>query len=247
MKTSGNTILITGGGTGIGLALAESFASKGNQILVCGRRNEKLEQVKEKIPGSEFFQCDLTKQNEREALHDWAVSNFSELNILVNNAGIQRRMDFKRGVSALEGEDEIEINLKAPVHLTALFTPDLMKREESAIINVSSGLGFVPLAMFPVYCSTKAAIHLFSVSLRHQLKDTSVKVFEVIPPIVDTELDHGTRDKSAADRSIPPSEVAIATLKGMEENDFEIAVGMAENLRAGSKQNFDEVFKGMNR
>ena len=122
-----------------------------------------------------------------------------------------------------------------------------MKQKESAIINVSSGLGFVPLAICPVYCATKAAVHSFCISLRHQLKNTSIKVFEIIPPIVDTELDKGARDKRGQeDRGIPPSEVAVAALKGIEKDEFEIAVGMAQNLRKGARANPEQTFNNMN-
>jgi uncharacterized oxidoreductase len=146
-----------------------------------------------------------------------------------------------------EGENEIDINLTAPIHLSAYFIPDLLKQKDSAIINISSGLAFVPLAVMPVYCATKAAIHSFSVSIRHQLRDTSIKVFEVIPPIVDTELDKGTRDeRGQEDKGIPPSEVAKATLKALQKDEYEIAIGMAQNLRMGSRNDPEKIFQGIN-
>ena len=123
-----------------------------------------------------------------------------------------------------------------------------MKREDAAIMNVSSGLGFIPIASMPVYCATKSAVHSFSVSLRHQLKATSIRVFEVIPPTVNTELDKGARARRGqADRGIPAEEVAKATLAGMEKDESEIAVGMAQGLRLGSKENFEQIFSRMNR
>jgi uncharacterized oxidoreductase len=249
MKIRGNTILITGGATGIGFSLAETFAKAGNEIIICGRRKNKLEEAKEKLPQIHTKVCDLSKDIERRSLYDWVSSNFKDMNILVNNAGVQRMIDFKKGTSELfNGDDEIEINLKAYIHLAAYFIPMFMKRKEAAIINVSSGLGFVPLAIMPVYCATKAAIHSFSLSLRHQLRDTSVKVFEVIPPIVDTELDKGARDqRGQEDRGIPPAEVAKAVIDGVEKDEYEIAIGMAQNLRMGSKNNFEQIFHSMNR
>ena len=249
MKISGNTILITGGATGIGFSLAEAFVKAGNEVIICGRRENKLREAKNKLPTIHTRVCDLSKAKEREALSNWISSNLKNLNILVNNAGIQRMIDLKKGTDELfNGEDEIDINFKAYVHLAAYFIPLLSKQKEAAIINVSSGLGFVPLAICPVYCATKAAVHSFSLSLRHQLRSMSIKVFEVIPPIVDTELDKGARGRRGqAERGIPPSEVAKATLKGLENNDFEIAVGMAENLRMGSRTNPEQVFNNMNR
>ena len=128
----------------------------------------------------------------------------------MNNAGIQRTINIKEGTADLFcGEDEVEINFAAPIHLSAYFAPIVMKKERAAIINVSSGLGFVPIAAMPVYCATKAGIHMFSVSLRHQLKDTSVRVFEVMPPAVDTELGKSTTGESEQEyRGIQANEVA---------------------------------------
>jgi uncharacterized oxidoreductase len=158
-------------------------------------------------------------------------------------------IDLKKGINELSaGEDEIEVNLKACVHLSALFIPLFLKKEEAAIINVSSGLCFVPIAMMPVYCATKAAIHSFTQSLRHQLRDTSIRVFEVIPPTVDTELDKGARTRRRQeDRGIPPVEVAKATLKALENNQYEVTIGMAENLRMGAMANPEQVFQNINR
>ena len=248
MKIEGNTILITGGATGIGFAMAEAFMNAGNEVIICGRRKDKLEEAKSKLPNIHTRVCDLSKPAEREALYQWASSNFKDLNILVNNAGIQRMIDFRKGTSDLfNGENEVEINLVAPIHLSAHFIPLLSKQTESAIINVSSGLGFAPLAFMPVYCATKAAVHSFTMSLRRQLKDTPIKVFEVIPPTVNTELDKGARTaRGQKDLGIPPIEVAKATLNGVEKDEFEIAVGAAQNLRMGARMNPEQLFNNMN-
>ena len=158
-------------------------------------------------------------------------------------------VNFKTGFSNRSaGEDEIDINLKAPISLSELFIPRLMQKKEAAIVNISSGLGFVPIAFMPIYCATKAALHSYTMSLRHQLKDTPVKVFEVIPSTVDTELDKGMREKRGqTDRGIPPAEVAKAALAGMQEDKYEIPVGMAERLMMGSRNNPEEIFKNMNK
>jgi uncharacterized oxidoreductase len=249
MQIRGNTILITGGATGIGFSLAEAFIKAGNEVIICGRREYKLEEAKNKLPQIHTKICDLSKKKERKLLYDWVRSNFKDINVLVNNAGIQRMIDFKKGTDDLvNGEDEIEINLKAYVYLSAYFIPLLLKRKEAAIINVSSGLAFIPLAAVPVYCATKAAIHSFSLSLRHQLKDSSIRVFEIIPPIVDTELDRGAREeRKQKDRGIPPFEVAKAVLKALENNEYEVAIGMAQNLRAGARNNPEQTFQNINR
>ena len=148
----------------------------------------------------------------------------------------------------MSGDDEIEVNFKAYVHLAALFTPLFMGREESAIVNVSSALGFVPIAIMPIYCATKAAIHSYTMSLRHQLKGTLVKVYEVIPPTVDTDLDRGARARRGqTERGIPSSEVVKATMAGLESDNFEIVVGEARNLRGASGEMAQKIFEGMNR
>jgi len=248
MHTSGNTILITGGATGIGFALAEAFLKKENEVLICGRHEDKLTEAKAKLPKLHTLKCDVADAEDRKHLFDWAVTNFGSLNILVNNAGIQREVDFKKGPVGLpSGEDEIEINLRAPIHLSALFIPHLIKQKEAAIVNITSGLAFVPIAIMPVYCATKAAIHSFSLSLRHQLRDTPIKVFEIIPPTTDTELDRGARDKRGqVDRGIKPEVVAQAAIEALEKDDYETAVGQAQFLRDSSRKEPERTFQMIN-
>src|ERR1039458_1463202 len=151
---------------------------------------DKLEDAKRRLPSLIVRQCGVSKEGDRRALYEWVEKEFNDLNVLVNNAGIQRRIDFTKGTEdLLRQEDEIDINFKAQVYVAARFVPLLSRQKEAAIVNVSSGLGFVPLTVFPIYSATKAAIHSFTMSLRFQLRKTSVKVFEVIPPTVhDTEL-----------------------------------------------------------
>jgi uncharacterized oxidoreductase len=246
MKTSGNTILITGGATGIGFCMAQAFLGAGNQVLACGRRESKLSEAQGRLPALKTRACDVASEEGRESLASWAAS--LGVNVLINNAGMQRMVDFTRGLAALaEGDNEIRCNLEGPVYLTARLVPHLLKAKEAAILNVSSALGFVPMAIMPVYCATKAALHSFSVSLRHQLSATVIKVFEVIPPTVDTELDRGARARRGqTHRGIAPEEVAQAVLQGMGEDRFEIPVGMATNLVSGSRTDFDQLFQSMN-
>jgi uncharacterized oxidoreductase len=248
MKTKDNTILITGGATGIGLALAEALLKEGNQVIICGRREERLREAKNKLLKLQIKVCDVAGEEHRNDLFEWITTEFPGTNVLINNAGIQRQIDFKKGIEELQaGEDEIETNLRAPIHLSALFIPHLMKQEEAAIINISSGLGFVPIAIMPVYCATKAATHSFSLSLRHQLKDTPIKVFEIIPPTVDTELDKGARARRGQkDRGIKPEEVAAAALPALATDQYELAVGRAEWLRMESRKEPEQAFQMIN-
>lgn len=194
------------------------------------------------------MRCDVSDPQDRKCLYNWVVRNHKDFNILINNAGIQKQIDLKKGVINLqEEENEININLQAPVHLSALFIPYLMAQNEAAIVNISSGLAFIPIAIMPLYCATKAALHSFSQSLRHQLRDTSIKVFEIIPPITDTELDRGARQRRGqTDRGIKPEIVAVATIEAMEKDDFEAAVGQAQFLRTSSRNSPDGVFQMIN-
>jgi uncharacterized oxidoreductase len=231
MKIGGNTVLITGGATGIGFAMAEEFVKAGSVVIICGRTEETLKQAKARLPSLHIKKCDVTKEAEREALYEWAVANFKNLNVLVNNAGIQRIIDFRKGTQdllghrATDGEDEIEVNLKAPVYITALFVPHLVNQKEAAVINVSSGLAFFPMAPMPVYCATKAAVHTFCLTLRQQLEGTSVKVFELIPPMVDTNLDKGARKtRGQTYFGLTTAEFIIPAMKSFENDEYEIRV-----------------------
>jgi uncharacterized oxidoreductase len=247
MKIGGNHVLITGGATGIGLALAEKFAAMDNKVVICGRREDRLKEAKEKLGDIQVRRCDVSRDEDRRSLYEWVVSDFKQMNILVNNAGIQRGLDFTKGNLdiAKSDDDEIEINFKAPVSLSALFIPQLAGQREAAIVNVTSGLGFVPLAMFPVYSATKAAMHSFSMSLREQLKGTSVKLFEVIPPTVyDTELKGRPMEKN--EWSVSSAAVAEATLNGLENDIYEIAAGGAKGWISASRTELDHAFKRIN-
>jgi uncharacterized oxidoreductase len=248
MNTAGNTILITGGATGIGFALAEALLKAENEVVICGRREHRLKEAMDKLPGVKIKACDIAVEKERRALLDWATENFKDLNMLINNAGIQKAVNLRKGEQdLLKGGDEIATNLTALVHLCALFIPHLMSKNEAAIVNISSGLGFVPMAGFPVYCATKAAVHSFTLSLRHQLQKTSVRAFELIPPMVDTELGFGTTGKETlSHRGIQPDVVAAAFLAGLAADNYEMAVGQAASLVARSRQDPDGTFRGIN-
>ncbi len=248
MRTTGNTALNTGGATGIGFALAQALVESGNRVVICGRRKAKLEEAARRLPQIGVRQCDLSQKEQRDSLLEWTKENYPNLNILINNAGIQRMIDLKNGApELLRGEDEIATNLAAPVHLSAYFVPLLLKKKAAAIVNVSSGLGFVPIAAMPVYCATKAAVHSFTVSLRYQLRDTPVKVFEIVPPAVDTESGRGTTGETAQEyRGIPPSEVASATLAALAKNEYDIVVGEARGLVTGARTDPEQAFQNIN-
>ncbi|MEC1650429.1 SDR family oxidoreductase [Bacillus vallismortis] len=248
MKMTGNTVLITGGSAGIGLELAKRLLELGNEVIICGRSEARLTEAKHKLPTIHTKQCDVADRSQREALYEWAVKKFPNLNVLVNNAGIQKEIDFTKGTEELFVDgDEIELNVQAPVHLSALFTPHLMKRSEAAIVQVTSGLAFNPLAVYPVYCATKAALHSFSLTLRHQLRDTSVEVIEMAPPMVDTGLNQKSRDKQGLTyRGISAEEYVQYFLDGLKEGKQEITNERVEGLRNATRADYDRVFEQMN-
>jgi uncharacterized oxidoreductase len=223
MELSNRTVLVTGGTSGIGLGIAESFLRSKSKVIVCGRNKDKLSTVKDKFPDIIVLPCDVGNASQRKKLAEEVLRRFPSLDILVNNAGIQRYIDLKKGYDELKsGEDEIAINFIAPVELTSLFIGHLMKRPSAAIINVSSGLGFMPMPNTPVYSATKAAIHTYSLVLRQQLKDTSVKVIEIVPPMVDTDLNKEGRNAAHLKfRGISVSEYIQTVMKGLE-NDADI-------------------------
>lgn len=242
MDLSGNTILITGGASGIGWAFAERFLAAGNEVVICGRREDKLAEAKEKFPQFHTRVCDVSDETERVALFEWATGEFPNLNVLVNNAGIQRRVDLLAEENWQQTRSEIAINLEAPIHLSRLFVQHLLKQENPVIINVTSGLSFVPLANVPVYCATKAALHSFTLSLRYQLAKTPIKVIEVAPPAVDTDLG----GVGLHTFGVPLDEFADAVFNRLPTGEREIAYGTAEKSSRASREELDQIFQFMN-
>jgi uncharacterized oxidoreductase len=240
MKISGNTILITGGSSGIGLALAERFLAAGNVVLVCGRREDALAEVRRKHPALHTVVADTGNASDRRALFAQAVAQFPKLNVLINNAGIQRKVELTSVEPWAETAQEIAINLEGPIHLAALFISHLSKQERPLIANVSSGLAFVPLATVPVYCATKAAIHSFTQSLRHQLRTSGIEVVEIIPPAVRTNLG-GSHDFGA-----PLADYADSVMTQLEEGRPEVSYEFSAKGSQASRAELDEIFKRMN-
>lgn len=241
MRMSGNTILITGGSSGIGMALAERFLTRGNTVIVCGRSGEALKTVEARLPGLQCIVSDIGKPQEREALARWVSAHFPALNVLINNAGIQRRLNLLDPEPWSATASEIDINLGGPIHLTMLLLPHLLRQPDAQIINVSSGLAFTPLAYAPVYCATKAAMHSFTLSLRYQLRDTSVRVSEIIPPAVKTMLG------GAHDFGAELEEFTDAIMAQLEAGAQEASFGTAAQRSRASRDELDRWFEEMNR
>ncbi len=226
MKTAGNKILITGGTRGIGLALATRFLALGNEVIITGRNAFRLDQLALKDSKLITFSCDQTNPDDLYALAEFVEKEHADLNILINNAGVQFNYDLREEFDAIcKINEEIATNLVAPIHLTTSLIPVLEKNANAAIVNVSSALGIVPKQSAPVYSATKAAIHNFSKTLRYQLEDR-IKVFDLIPALVDTDMTTGRgRNK------ISSEELVDEFLNAFERDQFEISIGKVKMLR----------------
>jgi uncharacterized oxidoreductase len=242
MDLGSNTVLVTGGASGIGYGLAERFLRAGSEVIVCGRREEKLRDVRERSPGIHTRVCDVERERDRASLHEWVTREFPRVNVLVNNAGIQERIELGRPEEWPLVSREIAINLEAPIHLSMLLVPHLRKIGRAAIVNITSGLSFVPLAAVPVYAATKAALHSFTLSLRHQLAGTPIEVIEIIPPAVNTDLGGPGRHTFG----VPVGELLAAVVPRLEAGDVEIPYGFARQASRASRDDLDAAFRRMN-
>jgi uncharacterized oxidoreductase len=242
MNITGNTVLITGGASGIGLALAERFLNAGNEVIVCGRRPEKLNEAKQRFPQLHTRVCDVAEEADRKSLLTWVTREFPAFNVLVNNAGIQQRVNLLKPDHDWSCyHQEIAINLEGPIHLTMLFVPHLVRKKNAAIINVSSGLAITPATWAPIYSATKAALHSFTMTLRLQLSKTNVEVVEVLPPAVNTDLG----GPGLHTFGVPVDEFADAVFKGFEAGHLEIGYGGTEKRGRASRDEIDQATKHM--
>ncbi|MGV3539736.1 MAG: SDR family oxidoreductase [Rufibacter sp.] len=243
MRLTGNTVLVTGGASGIGLAIAERFLKAGSEVIICGRRQQKLDEAKEKFPALHTIACDVAKEADRKALQAWVTQAFPNLNVLVNNAGVQRRINpVHQQEEWSETQQEITINLEAPIHLCHLFIPHLRQQESAALINVTSGLAFTPAAFAPVYCATKAALHSYTMSLRFLLAKTSVEVVEIVPPAVNTDLG----GVGLHTFGVPLNEFADEVMQRVDSGELEIGYGSSEERRKASREENDAFAAQMN-
>jgi uncharacterized oxidoreductase len=242
LKLTANTILITGGATGIGLALARRLSANANQVIICGRNEAALQKAQQQANGLVTRVCDVADHESRRSMVEWLKTSHPKLNVVINNAGVQHRRDFNNDPGVETLDQEVAINLTAPIHLIAELLPALKQQERAFIINVSSGLAFSPMADVPVYCATKAAIHSFTLSLRHQLKSTNIRVVEIAPPIVDTGLGGCTRSEGTAGRMmVSPEQFATEALTQLEADAGEVLVGASANTRQMGEALFERM------
>jgi uncharacterized oxidoreductase len=246
MNLSGNTILITGGGSGIGRGLAEAFHAQGNEVIIAGRRRGVLSEVTKANPGMKSLIVDMTNADSIRTFAAQAIEQFPSLNVLINNAGIMRgERLIAQQADLADAEAIVATNLLGPIRLTAALLPHLQQQSFATIVNVSSGLAFVPLAFTPAYCATKAAIHSYSQSLRYQLKLTSVEVIELAPPYVQTHLMDGADDP----RAMPLNEFIqeVMEILKTQPTPSEILVERVKQLRNAEREGrYDGTFAGLN-
>ena len=227
MQLTDKRVLITGGGSGIGLALAEALAARGCRVAICGRQAAKLQAAAARIPGLLTASCDVRRPEEIAALDGRLQEAWGGIDLLVNNAGVAEAYSVRHVPHWLAlAELEIETNLVGPLRVTNQFLPQLLARPEAAIVNVTSGLALAPSPAAPGYSAAKSGLHAFTRALRRQLRGTPVRVFEVLPPMVDTPM-----VAESTVRKMAPSAVAAAIVRGLERNRPEIAVGEVRLLR----------------
>lgn len=239
MKLSGNKILITGGASGIGLGLAERFLAEGNTVIICGRRQTMLDAVSAKYPEIITKMCDLSDASDCENLFVWLGANHSDLNVLVNNAGIQQWMTIRDDNFMLRAKDEITINIEVPLRLTSLF---LKMKDAETVINITSGLSFVPLAKVPVYSATKAFFHSWTLSLRYLLKPEGIEVIELVPPALNTDLG----GKGLHDAAPPVGDFINSAFAQLKEGKDTVTFGFSEAMINAGPAEQKAAFSKMN-
>ena len=246
VNPSGNTILVTGGGSGIGRGLAESLHKLGNQVIISGRRQKALDETTAANRGMQSLVLDVAEPGSIRSFAADLVEKFPALNVLINNAGIMRAENLLQQPEDLaDAEEIVATNLLGPIRLTAALLPHLKQQSSATIVNVSSGLAFVPLAITPTYCATKAAIHSYTQSLRWQLRSSGIEVLEIVPPYVQTDLMNGAEDP----RAMPLKEFIAETMSLLTRRPTppEIAVEKVQPLYAAAQTgNYNAVFQGMN-
>ncbi len=239
MKISNNKILITGGASGIGLGLAERFLRENNTVIICGRRESALHEATKKFPKIIARKCDLSSAQEREGLFHWVKEKHPHLNVLVNNAGIQHWMAVDQDDFFERAKEEIVTNIEAPLHLSNLFT---RLTSLTTLINVTSGLSFVPLTKAPVYSATKAFFHSFTLSQRHLLKAKNIEVIELIPPALNTDLG----GKGLHDFAPPVSDFVEAIFDQLKQGKTELTFGLSEVMVKANPEELKNAFVRVN-
>jgi uncharacterized oxidoreductase len=233
MRMTGNTIFITGGGSGIGRCLAEAFHTLGNQVIISGRRMERLQETLGANPGMAAIELDVTDPDSIQAAAQKLISNFPGVNVLINNAGVMMLDHADKPVDDALALSTVTTNLLGPIRMTSALIEHLKAKPDAVIVNVSSVLGFVPMAVTAVYSATKAALHSYTLSQRYLLREQGIQLIEIAPPWVRTEL----LDSSEEERAIPLDQFITQAMKQFESGVDEILVSPAEAMRANPGPN----------
>ncbi|MEO8533713.1 MAG: SDR family NAD(P)-dependent oxidoreductase [Flavobacterium sp.] len=223
MKKNGNTILITGGSAGIGLALAEKFLNEGNEVIICGRTKATLDKVQKRLPKINTIVADVSLQVGREVVTNEITNRFPKLNVLVNNAGIYSITDFNDTNYISNLEAQLATNLVAPIALMQQLLPILEKVSEATVVNITSGYVFIPSAQSSGYSASKSGLRAITQGLRFKLRNSKIKVVEVIPPAVDTQMNKGKNLDL-----MTTAQFAERTFKGLVNNQEEIVIGISK-------------------
>jgi uncharacterized oxidoreductase len=249
MKQTKLKVLITGGSSGIGLALAKKFMENDNTVIITGRNLQKLEAVQRDFPQIHIFQNDVTDDTDVRKLADDIDQQFGGLDVLINNAGIMNLVDAGNESNDLQKQmEEIEINYNSPIRVLHYFLPQLKKSKNAVLVNTSSGLAYVPFAQAPVYSGTKSALHFWTMGIRPQLKLHGIKVIELLPPVVDTPLAHEA-DIAEDDnlKPMPPEKLADIFWKDFINGKVEITPGISKQLKLMSRLAPKFIFKQLNK
>lgn len=249
MKLTNNTILITGGASGIGYQMAKVFSQRNNKVIITGRNQERLNKAKEELGDVITIQSDVSSPDDVRQLYAKVSDEFPELNILINNAGIMWTINLQDHAYSLEElTKEIDINVKGTIWMNDAFLPLLLKNKESATVTVSSGLAFVPLPISPIYCATKAGLHSYTQSLREQMRNKHLKVFELAPPATETELLGTFDEENLKGITVMSVEKLVEKfLIGFAKDQFEIRPGQANQMKFMSRFFPKFIFKQMSK
>ena len=243
MKLSGNTILITGGSSGLGLEISKQLIQRKNKVLICGRSKQKLEEAQRQLPELGIFQCDLSDKNQCASLVRWISEEHPELNVLINNAAIVHKTNFFGTDGIIEmAELEIKTNFLAPIRLTQQLYPIVQKNNTPAILNITTGLIYTPRADYPFYNATKSALHAFTQVMRKQSEGSTLETIEIMFPAVNTPWHKGNPPKIA----ISPQKAVEGMIKGLEKDKPEIRVAGAKLLYLVSRVAPKFAFKKVN-
>jgi len=236
MELKNSTILITGGTSGIGLAFVKQLTEQGANIIVTGRNLDALNETKKKFPKVHIFQSDVSKPAAIEQLYNQTIQQFPELNIIINNAGLMRLVDLQDTTVDLENiTREIATNLSGTIQMIHQFLPHLRKQKSSAIINVSSAIAFMVYSSAPVYSASKAGVHAYTKALRLQLEKTNVKVFEVIPPGVNTNLQNDWVVQPNPSQMMNVDKMVSVSIKGILKDKLEIKPGLSAVIKVATR------------